>query len=72
MISFCGEITYETKDSSVGSDICFNCQGHQPFEPITQEHREFLHKCLDEWLDKSSGTGSFWLGNPCPDKKEML
>lgn len=31
---------------------------------LTEEYRKFLHKALDEWLDKSNGTGAFWLGEP--------
>ena len=27
------------------------------------EYRQFLHTCLDEWLDKSSGTGGFYIKN---------
>jgi hypothetical protein len=75
MISFCGGIEYETPSEmgtpgwSVGSDLCYNCQGHQPLEPLTQDHRRLLHQALDEWLDKSNGTGSFWVGNPWHDSK---
>ena len=54
---FCGSISYETDDSSVGSDICMH--GGK----FGVEERQFLHDCLDEWLDKSNGTGSFWLGD---------
>jgi hypothetical protein len=25
------------------------------------EYRDFLHECLDEWLNKSRGTGYFYI-----------
>ena len=28
-----------------------------------QGYREYLHTCLDEWLDKSGGTGGFYIKN---------
>ncbi len=28
---------------------------------MEDNYRQFIHKCLDEWLDKSNGTGAFWL-----------
>jgi hypothetical protein len=28
------------------------------------DYRKFLHDCLDEWINKSKGTGAFWLGDP--------
>ena len=30
-------------------------------ENLTPEHRKFLHDNLDEWLDRSSGTGIFYI-----------
>lgn len=33
------------------------------------DHRKFLHALLDEWLDKSGGTGYFFLGDP-PDSED--
>lgn len=66
-MNFCGGISYtttkndddgRTKTTSVGSDLCHHSHG-----PITDEDREWLHEALDEWLNKSNGTGSFWLGN---------
>lgn len=60
---FCGEIQYEIPEGySIHSDICW---GHDPREeaPVSDEHRAFLHACLDEWLNKSGGTGGFWLGD---------
>jgi hypothetical protein len=31
---------------------------------LTEDFRQFLHDCLDEWLNKSKGTGAFWVGDP--------
>lgn len=76
---FCGEIIYdrgydESGDSCEGywvhSDICFNC-GSEDAKEITEEHRKFLHDCLDEWLNKSNGTGAFWVGDPMYLVKEF-
>lgn len=55
MKEFCGEIAYQ----SVHSDICKHNDG-----PLSDDLRAFFHAALDEWLDKSDGDGSFWLGNP--------
>lgn len=59
MTEFCGEIQYETPEGNVHSDICKHNDG-----PITDNYRKFLHDCLNEWLDKSGGTGAFWIGDP--------
>lgn len=59
MKEFCGEITYAPEGTSVQSDICW----HDPAQPHAN-YREFLHKCLDEWLDKANGEGAFWVGDP--------
>lgn len=70
-MDFCGEIMYDRgydengnqcEDYWVHSDICFHC-GLNEAEEISDEYREFLHKCLDEWLDKAKGTGAFWIGD---------
>lgn len=58
-MKFCGEIQYKTNAGNVHSDICWH---HEEFPG--DQYREFLHKCLDEWLNKSNGTGAFWIGNP--------
>lgn len=57
----CGEIEYETADGGVHSDICIVHNGDYRVAPET---RQFLHACLDEWLDNSRGTGMFWVGDP--------
>ena len=54
---FCGGISYDTRNGPVGSDLCMHSM------KFGAEERQFLHDCLDEWLDKSNGTGSFWLGD---------
>lgn len=59
MKEFCGEIQYETAEGIVHSDICW----HDPAQP-RPNYREFLHRYLDEWLDKANGTGAFWVGDP--------
>jgi 2-succinyl-5-enolpyruvyl-6-hydroxy-3-cyclohexene-1-carboxylate synthase len=48
-----GEIMYE---NSKGEPI------HSDF--TTDFGKEYLHKALDEWLDKGGGTGVFWVGDP--------
>lgn len=68
MNQFCGEIAYDgeyfdqwSKKMEVGgihSDICWHSN-----EPMTGEYKQFLHDCLDEWLEKSNGTGAFWVGD---------
>jgi hypothetical protein len=61
-MKFCGEITYDNHKGGVHSDICWNCDTKgQPMDP---DYRKFLHDCLDEWINKSKGTGAFWLGDP--------
>lgn len=72
-MKFCGEITYDRgynekgeaeTDFWIHSDICFECDPELEDSPLTEDHRKFLHDCLDEWLNKSNGTGIFWVGNP--------
>ena len=64
-MKFHGEIQYDGEDSSgVHSDICWNCDPATDDKPITEDYRQFLHDCLDEWLNKSNGTGGFWIGDP--------
>jgi len=59
-VRFCAEIQYE---GGIHSDICWNCDTRQPDKPLTDDYRKFLHDCLDEWLDKSEGTGHFVVGH---------
>lgn len=54
------EIQYGAGNGSIHSDICpHNCD----FKSIDGEYREFIHLCLDEWLNKSNGTGMFYIKN---------
>lgn len=63
-MKFCGEIAYDNNDEPVHSDICYRCTfPNDDGEPISERNRTFLHDCLDEWLNKSNGTGIFWLGD---------
>ena len=53
------EIEYDTKDGHVHSDICpEGCLVENMQDP---EYREFLHSCLEEWLNKSGGSGIFYI-----------
>jgi len=61
-MNFCGEIQYESENGNVHSNICFDCRNEQNIE-LSDDYRAFLHKCLNEWLDNSNGTGYFWVGN---------
>lgn len=60
---FCGGIEYQTKDGNLHSDICYRCDGENDKE-LTEDYKDFLHNCLEEWLNNSNGTGIFWVGNP--------
>ena len=59
---FCSEIQYETDDGNVHSDTCHAC-AMPDGAPLGDKHRAFYHALLDEWLDKSNGTGMFWVGD---------
>jgi hypothetical protein len=66
-MKFCGEISYESENGAgIHSDICWRCDKRNtlPDSPVSNEHREFLHAALDEWLNKSKGKGGFWIGDP--------
>lgn len=53
------EIAYATPETSVHSDLC--AEGE---DVLTSTHwREILHTALDEWLNKSTGTGIFYVGD---------
>ena len=55
------EIEYQLNgDVWVHSDICPKmCK----WENLDEEHRKYLHACLDEWLDNSGGSGHFYIEN---------
>ena len=59
MKEYCGEITYNTENGMVHSDIC-----HHNNDALGEGYIKFLHDCLDEWLKQSDGTGAFWVGDP--------
>ena len=54
------EIEFTTEDgTNVHSDICPpSCSSINLSDP---EYRKYLHDCLDEWLNKSNGTGGFYI-----------
>jgi hypothetical protein len=59
---FFGEIAYiqdVRNKESVHSDIY-----SEGGSDLTDEFKKFLHDCLDEWINKSNGTGIFWVGDP--------
>lgn len=58
MSPFCAEIVYGSDGSGwVHSDICWHHDS-----PVSDRYRALLHECLDEWLDKGRGSGTFVLG----------
>ena len=60
----CGEITYDTSVGPCHSDVCIRAIDEIDFvDNDGDTHRKFLHRVLDEWLDKSNGTGFFDVGN---------
>lgn len=63
------EIEYtDTEKGSIHSDICPpKCSPDGLSDP---EYRKFLHQALDEWLDKSNGTGIFYIKSE--DHKDEL
>ena len=62
MREFFGEIRYiqnVVDKESVQSDIHW-----EGGSGVTEDYRKLLHDSLDEWLNKSNGTGAFWIGDP--------
>ena len=56
-----GEIFYDNKEKCqiVHSDICPpNCS---PMDMNNKKYKDFLHRCLEEWLENSGGTGYFYI-----------
>ena len=53
------EIEYTNAEGQdVHSDVCpSECK----FKNLDKEHREYLHTLLDEWINKSNGTGGFYI-----------
>ena len=70
MVKCHAEIQYtDNEGRSIHSDIGPpGCDFKRIDEVISEEgeteetYRQFLHKCLDEWLNKSGGTGEFCIG----------
>jgi hypothetical protein len=61
-LNFCGQIQYDGVNGGVHSDICWN---HEKLDiEMTEDARQLMHDCLDEWLNNSNGSGYFWMGNP--------
>lgn len=55
------EVYYKGDVGNVHSDICpSSCD----FSGIDEEYRKLLHASLDEWLDRSNGTGAFYIKGP--------
>ena len=54
------EIEYSGNgEIGIHSDICPpNCDSKHMND---LEYKKFLHQCLDEWLEKSNGTGGFYI-----------
>ena len=62
MATIHAEIEYIRKDGmKVHSDICPPDCSSKGLN--NKEWRKFLHDCLDEWLDKSNGSGGFYIKN---------
>lgn len=56
------EIEYINSDGvNIHSDIC--PPDHLAEYINGEEYKKFLHECLDEWLEKSNGTGQFYIAN---------
>jgi len=54
-VNVCAEIRY----GATQSDIC--PPSHSAM--FSDDYRQLLHDCLDEWLDRSGGDGRFFIGN---------
>lgn len=55
------EIEYQKPNGEwIHSDIePYDCL----FENLDNDHKKFLHGCLDDWIDDSRGTGCFYIKN---------
>tara|TARA_Y100000310_G_scaffold244578_1_gene249350 strand:- start:1843 stop:2184 length:342 start_codon:yes stop_codon:yes gene_type:complete len=75
----CAEIQYDENEEGIGpvhSDLCPD--GHT-VENLSDEDRAMYHRCLDEWLTLSKGTGYFFIGDsryyrfiPSDDEKAAM
>lgn len=62
----CAEIQYESPNGNVHSDLCMENKSEDFSANVDQggiSWRDMLHDNLDEWLDKSNGTGWFVVGS---------
>lgn len=55
------EIEYTEEGRNIHSDICPEDCSSDGLKDL--EYRKLLHTFLDEWLDKSGGTGIFYIAN---------
>lgn len=69
---FCAEIAYDSLAGWVHSDLCWRCRPGVDPERVTEEYRKLLHDCLDEWLNRSNGSGAFWVGDPAYFETEEI
>lgn len=58
----CAEIVYDTDEGGVHSDLCGVAKDYDTLAGW-MEWRRMLHANLDEWLNKSNGTGIFYIGD---------
>lgn len=68
----CAGIEYETRDTLVSSDLCFDSDivlNATREDRVAKKHRKVLHDALDEWLDRSEGSGLFFVGERSSDPK---
>jgi hypothetical protein len=55
------EAEYQKTDGTwVHSDIC---PPQCLWSNMSEEHKKYLHDCLDEWLSESNGSGQFYIEN---------
>lgn len=65
----CGEIQYKIDGTgeNVHSDVCLEYEDFyvsvDRVDNDGETYRKFLHQVLDEWLDRSGGTGHFAIGD---------
>lgn len=60
MPHICAEIQYDSEIGTVHSNLCGD-------DTNDKEWGKLLHEALDEWLNKSNGTGHFVVGPAMED-----
>jgi hypothetical protein len=62
----CAAIEYASSEEVMGSDVHSDVcpPGCDPANMAGERWRERIHQALDEWLNKSNGTGHFIIGGP--------